>query len=127
MRPGQGLKERDDLLATFASELGEIDLSTARVEHRRGERVLVQVDADAQSVVDHRRSLDHDEVLHVGAGDCSNINRRSYYRRRSLHGFTLIKQLVVISIVAILIAILLPALQSVKHHAKVLLCLSNLK
>lgn len=42
-------------------------------------------------------------------------------------GFTLIELLVVISIIALLLAILMPALKKVKQQASGLVCLSNLK
>jgi prepilin-type N-terminal cleavage/methylation domain-containing protein len=42
-------------------------------------------------------------------------------------GFTLIELLVVIAIIALLMAILMPALQRVKKQAKVVLCRANLK
>jgi len=79
-----------------------------------------------------RRNLNkitHNQNLHVGVNKINFSHRRhdTVSRRQSLHGFTLIELLVVVVVIALLMAIITPALRKAKELAQLLTCKTNLK
>jgi prepilin-type N-terminal cleavage/methylation domain-containing protein len=57
----------------------------------------------------------------------ARISNQNLFTAKQYHGFTLVELLVVISIIAVLLAVLMPSLQNAREQGRSVVCMSNVK